>query len=136
MKLALVMALACRLLGLSRLASESVRQTPGSSVLKHCSRRIRIIILGAIVALLTRSLAAQESPLAERNWKPAAQTFCHGDVGYPIRASGGITAVIGRSRRLNGYESLLRGVVVGFDVGVVNVGARFGWARLRPYMQV
>jgi hypothetical protein len=55
------------------------------------------------------------------------------DLGYPIRASSGVTLVVGRTRRLTGYESQLRGVLAGVDAGLSALSAKVGWADLRPY---
>jgi hypothetical protein len=91
----------------------------------------------AIAALccLAHPLAAQEtSPTAsETRGRQIARTLWQLDLGYPIRASSGVTLVLGRTRRVTGYESELRGLLAGVDAGLSGLSAKVGWAHLRPY---
>lgn len=79
-------------------------------------------------------VAAQESPaVSENNWRAVAQSLWTIEFGYPMRAGTGLTLVTGTKERLTGYESQVRGLLVGADAAIAGVAARIGWADLRPY---
>jgi hypothetical protein len=91
------------------------------------------LILVASCCFAAAEAAQDESPAGRTHWENATRPFWQVDVGYPVRASAGLTVVAGQRRRLNGYESKLRGVSLGADVGLTGLSARVGWADLRPY---
>ncbi len=98
--------------------------------------RVAVIPVACVAVLLGfpwPTSGQDQSPLVEDEWQPATRVFWHVEAGYPIRASGGGTVLVGRSRRLDGYQSLLRGIFASADLGFVSAGARVGWAQLRPY---
>lgn len=94
----------------------------------------RCALLMAAVSCLSQPVAAQEpTATSVRPLQPTIRMLWEVDFGYPIRASTGVTLVVGRGRRLTGYESQLRGLVAGVDAGPAGVSAKVGWAILRPY---
>lgn len=90
-------------------------------------------LIVAALCCLAETVAAQEIATSAHETRPTAQVLWQVDLGYPIGASGGVTLVVGRTRRLSGYESQLRGLLAGVDAGLSGLSAKLGWADLRPY---
>jgi hypothetical protein len=89
----------------------------------------------AALCCLGQPVATQETSATARGtpWQQTARALWQVDLGYPIRASSGLTVMVGRTRRLTGYEGQLRGVLASVDAGLSGVSAKVGWADLRPY---
>lgn len=99
------------------------------------SRGASLAVVGAATLLLLSNIAFAQvrSDTKPSEWQVDHRLLWHVDAGYPTRLSGGATLVIGRSRRLSGYESTLTGVLIGGDIGLVSAQVRAGWGWLRPY---
>jgi hypothetical protein len=67
------------------------------------------------------------------DWHLAIRHWAQGNAGYPNRIGGGPIWLIGQARRINGFSSRARGLIVEAEAAVTNVNARIGWANLRPY---
>lgn len=84
---------------------------------------------------LAQAVTAQETGTSvdETPTRQTARVLWQVDLGYPIRASSGVTLVVGGTRRLSGYESQLRGLLVSVDAGLSGLSTKVGWTDLRPY---
>ena len=96
--------------------------------------QVCLAVAGAALLLFSSTAFAQiASATTPSEWQADHRVLWHVDAGYPTRLSGGATVVIGRSRRLSGYESKLVGILIGGDIGLVSAQVRAGWGWLRPY---
>ena len=89
-----------------------------------------LVVLGALWC--TAPVYAQTISPHATGWRITARPFWQADVGDPVRAGLGITIVAGQEDGLNGYETKLRGMLIGADAGLTGLSARIGWAGFHP----
>jgi hypothetical protein len=86
-----------------------------------------------VACCFANAAAAHDVSTSDRSWENGARPFWQVDVGYPLRASVGVTVVAGQERRLNNFASQHRGLLLAIDAGLTGLSAKAGWAQLRPY---